>query len=210
MNILCHRGRWSRQDEKNTLLALLGALVRGLGVETDVRDYRGELVVSHDPPVGREITLEELLEEYSRMNSSVTLALNVKADGIGGLLKSQLAKHGISNYFVFDMSAPEAYQYVRTEMSLFTRQSEFEPMPIFEKEAKGIWLDAFLDEWYSLDVIKRGIDAGKKVAIVSPELHGRDHDSLWSKIRTMDNAYLGELYLCTDMPDEAIEYFNGN
>ena len=48
MRILAHRGYWNNEAEKNTLLALKAALEKGYGFESDVRDYLGRLVVSHN------------------------------------------------------------------------------------------------------------------------------------------------------------------
>ena len=48
MKILAHRGAWNTSDEKNTVLAIKRAFCHGWGIETDVRDYCGKLVISHD------------------------------------------------------------------------------------------------------------------------------------------------------------------
>ena len=49
MRILSHRGLWHEQSERNTLSALKKSLEHGFGFESDLRDYKGRLVVSHDP-----------------------------------------------------------------------------------------------------------------------------------------------------------------
>ena len=48
MRILSHRGYWNDKIEKNSLLALKTALEKGYGFESDVRDYMGNLVISHN------------------------------------------------------------------------------------------------------------------------------------------------------------------
>ena len=50
-NILAHRGLWFCEEEKNSSNALFKALDLGFGIETDVRDLCGELIISHDPPM---------------------------------------------------------------------------------------------------------------------------------------------------------------
>jgi hypothetical protein len=50
MKLLCHRGYRQRKSEQNSLAALELAILGGNGVETDIRDCDGELVISHDMP----------------------------------------------------------------------------------------------------------------------------------------------------------------
>ena len=50
MIIISHRGYWIQPAEKNTEEAFSRSFERGMGTETDVRDHRGELVISHDMP----------------------------------------------------------------------------------------------------------------------------------------------------------------
>ena len=48
MEILSHRGYWKNEGEKNTKIAFERSFQLGFGTETDIRDYKGELVISHD------------------------------------------------------------------------------------------------------------------------------------------------------------------
>ena len=50
MKILSHRGYWKTAEEKNTATAMHRSFSLGFGTETDVRDYNGKLVISHDIP----------------------------------------------------------------------------------------------------------------------------------------------------------------
>ena len=50
MKILSHRGFWREVAEKNKLVAFDYSFSLGFGTETDVRDFGGELVISHDIP----------------------------------------------------------------------------------------------------------------------------------------------------------------
>ena len=50
IKIIAHRGFWKIESEKNTMLALERAIENGFGFETDLRDYAGKLVISHNPP----------------------------------------------------------------------------------------------------------------------------------------------------------------
>src|SRR5438309_53835 len=56
MLVLAHRGWWSDPQDRNTRAAFAKAFAAGYGIETDVRDSAGRLVISHDPPfVGEDL-----------------------------------------------------------------------------------------------------------------------------------------------------------
>ena len=135
------------------------------------------------------------------------MALNIKADGLQEQLNYMLQKYTIENYFVFDMSIPDTIGYLRAEMNVFTRQSEFEKIPAFFDQAKGIWLDAFINEWFDEKVISGHVESGKQVCIVSPELHRREHRRFWESLRGMNVLRSGRVMLCTDFPVEARAFF---
>jgi glycerophosphoryl diester phosphodiesterase len=115
MHILSHRGYWQTAAEKNTETAFHRSFSLGFGTETDVRDALGELVISHDPPIGGEMKFSYFLEIYNgykqRHSQPLPLALNVKADGLQSRLKLLLEQYEITNYFMFDMSVPDAKLY---------------------------------------------------------------------------------------------------
>ncbi len=82
MIILAHRGCWRENSEKNTRAAFLRAFEAGYGIETDVRDLDGELVVSHDPARRGAMRWGELLDLYVEHGAPGQLAINIKADGL--------------------------------------------------------------------------------------------------------------------------------
>ena len=106
MQIISHRGWWKSSDEKNQLIAfqrefqycsdLASKSYRG-GVETDLRDYNGSLVISHDIATQDSLSLDKFFSLYSDYNiyTNSTLALNIKADGLQVELKSILQKYKI-------------------------------------------------------------------------------------------------------------------
>lgn len=65
IEILAHRGWWTSREDQNSLDALTRALTAGFGVETDIRDCAGRLVVSHDMP-----TAPRLLEAAEKRTIS--------------------------------------------------------------------------------------------------------------------------------------------
>ena len=109
MEIIAHRGFWKTWEERNSLKAFERSAGEGIGTETDFRDYLGKLVVSHNIADASCMNADDFFALYD--NTDKTLALNVKADGIQELLKEQLDKHNIKNYFCFDMSVPDTLLY---------------------------------------------------------------------------------------------------
>ena len=208
MTILAHRGLWCTLPEKNTAAALARALTDGFGLETDIRDAAGELVVSHDPAVGTVQPLTELLALYECRCGAATLALNIKADGLCPFLRVLLDRHRITDYFCFDMSVPETFAYQRECLRFYTRESEYETAPVLYAESAGVWMDQFTTDWITPARIARHLDAGKQVAIVSPELHGRPHLPFWQTLLAAGPACRAGVLLCTDHPSAARQFFH--
>ncbi len=206
MIILAHRGFWTKPEEKNTIPAFEKAFSNGYGIETDVRDYKENLVISHNVADASCPLFTDMLEVYKRVGKDVPLALNVKADGIQPLLKKYLEEYKIRNYFMFDMSVPEQVVYVKEGFNTFTRQSEFEISPSMYDKACGVWMDEFSEEWMKEDYFAGHLKENKLIGVISPEIHGNDEKRIWDMIKpfTADNR----LMLCTDIPKKAEAYFN--
>lgn len=206
MDIISHRGFWLDPSEKNSMLAFCRSFESGFGIETDIRDYKGKIVISHDLPTGKEIYFTDLLDKYlSYKNPNLTLALNIKADGLQSLLKKTLLEYEINNYFIFDCSVPDLLGYTNLALNSYTRQSDIEVSPSLYDRCQGIWLDAFVSDWYKEDTIKTHLINGKKVCIVSPELHNRNPERLWNIAKNISPTR--GFALCTDFPKRAFEFF---
>lgn len=205
MIIMSHRGYWKLPVEKNSVAAFSRSFALGMGTETDVRDHCGELVISHDMPLGNEITLSDFMNLLP--DKSLPLALNIKADGLAAKLKSAMTNYDSDNWFVFDMSIPDMRAHLACGNPVYARVSEVEPEPVYFDTITGIWLDAFHQDGWQLERIEPWLAQGKRVCLVSPELHGRDHQPLWSRLR--ETRFLADqrLMLCTDLPEDAQHYF---
>lgn len=209
LNIIAHRGFWESNIEKNTKLAFERALENGFGIETDLRDYQGELVISHDVPTGGEQSFDSFASQVSRLNASATIAINIKSDGLQQLLSTL---HDTKlNYFVFDMSVPDMLNFKKKGFRFFTRYSEYEPTPSMFEQANGVWMDNFSTKELNTAKLKNFLEHGKDVALVSPELHGFDPDDYWQTLSdffTDNSQYASKVILCTDYPQKAREFFN--
>jgi len=211
-NILAHRGSWGGKVARNSREALSNAILDGYGLETDIRDLDGTLVISHDPPKHSDdvIPFEWLLELYATNRCSGVLALNIKADGLAALCERALRTYDITRFFMFDMSIPDMLSYVKAGMPVYSRVSEYEPEPALAAECAGIWLDNFTGNFAQIDVAGRLAASDKPIAFVSPELHKRPHEAIWTSLREHSGVDLSSLQLCTDFPDQAAQFFGGS
>lgn len=207
MRIISHRGYWKNPLEKNTLMAIANSFELGIGTETDFRDRGGKLVVSHDLATHDSVDAAEVIEAFAIADQPGSLAINIKADGLQSLLSSLLGRFSVKNYFLFDMSIPDAIQSLRSGLNCFCRQSEFEVTPNLYNESVGVWLDSFGPQWFDEKVVSGHLLAGKKVCLVSPELHGRSPEALWDQLEVWSCRTDENLFLCTDRVDSAISKF---
>ena len=175
------------------------------GIELDVWNYNGYAVLSHDSPKEDCIELGDLLSFRLPY-----YAINAKSTGLE-IIVPELKNR--KDYFIFDAAVPEALKLLKAGLNVFTRQSEYEKAPSFYNEANGIWLDQMESDWVSqwdLNVHLSTYNTDKtrkQVAIVSPELHGRDPKAFWLKLKGMD--LVGDVWLCTKFPDEAKKVIYG-
>ncbi len=172
------------------------AFEEGFGVELDIRDHLGSIVISHDPPTEALVEFETLVGLANHF-PDLPIAINVKSDGLAG----ELAKFEIANpHFYFDMSVPQERDFLKRGLEIASRISEYESV---ERELQDrLWVDAFLADWYftehqSMAAIKDSVGA----VFVSPELHGRDHIKTWEALGPLlkESSSLG---ICTDYPLE--------
>ncbi len=210
MQILSHRGYWNKQEviQKNSIAAIRTSLESGFGFESDLRDYRGKLVISHniaDEDAPEAESVMKMLKEYA---NSRCFAINIKADGLAEELLRLTDTYQITNYFTFDMSVPQMISYKEASIPFYSRQSEYEPEPVLYKDCKGVWIDAWIEEtWITKELILRYISDGKSVCLVSPELHGRKQKEFWQRLKDFGLNQEERVALCTDMPGQAKIFF---
>ena len=240
--ILEHRAGWcsdfnnfiekSLQNHLNSFRITFG---RNNGVETDVRDLDGRIVISHDMPYTNDdkiVLFEEVLRQYKAYNTTSTLALNIKSDGLQKTVKDFLDKYSITNYFFFDGSIPDIVNYDKHNLFFCLRHSDIEEDPEIvtprlydSKNCTGIWIDNFsplTHDFITSDIMIKHIKRGKFVVLVSPELHLKNLNnidvceknwSFWKKeffllkesgIALNNNS----IKICTDLPIELRRFFN--
>lgn len=204
MKIIAHRGFWKTETEKNSMIALKRAVDYGFGFETDFRDCAGNVLISHNPPVGNEITADDVFKMYQDSSSNMPLALDIKADGLQDVMLKLFKKYNITNYFMVDMSVCDTVVCVEKGITIASRSSEYEPTLPFYDHSKVVWIDYFDGRTDIVEEINKYIIDGKIPCVVSPELHHLPYDEMW---KVLKENIQGEYYLCTDYPDKAEEYF---
>lgn len=210
MEFIAHRGYWKSANERNSLVAFERAFSMGFGVETDVRDLDGVAVISHDPPSKGAIPFEEFVALYKKIGSHTCLSLNIKSDGINALIKSDLVRHDVTNYFCFDMSVPDSLRYFSSDLRVYTRRSEYEAPSELDAKAQGVWLDAFVEPFVPVNQILRCQQERNNYCLVSPELHNKPYAEawdLWRQVIDSDSSIVPAI--CTDEPEAAARYFLG-
>jgi glycerophosphoryl diester phosphodiesterase len=210
MNIIAHRGFWTNSSEKNSKIAFERALELGFGIETDFRDFDSKIVVSHDIPDENCMNLADFINLIESINSKVTLAINVKSDGLQSIFKKNEKLKNL-NHFFFDMSVPDCLGYQKCQLPYYTRFSDIELSPSLYDKSEGVWLDNFSTGELNLDMLEKFILDGKKVALVSPELHSFEHLKYWESLKNFlsNKSFLldDSIALCTDFPIIAKEFF---
>lgn len=192
MNFIAHR--------KNTIAELLGTPTK-FGVEVDVRSNGKDLILQHEP-FEDGVSFEKWLDFYNHG----TLILNVKEEGLEGSLINLMKERGINNYFFLDQSFPFLVKWsIQGERRCAVRVSEFESVDTalaLAGKIEWVWVDCF--SHLALQSVEASLlhQAGFKLCLVSPELHGRSPDreiplmfSLLGKLNIKIDA------ICTKCPD---------
>jgi hypothetical protein len=208
VKFLAHRANLSGKNAsiENSILSIAEAMFLGFGVEIDIRDRNGEIVVSHDPPNASAPTLTDVFAACDLSHRTGTFALNIKSDGIGKQLLELLQQFQVKNYFCFDMSTPETLKYQHLGIRFFTRLSEYEPTAALYEESAGVWMDMFRSNWVTPSHIEPHFKNGKQIALVSPELHNRERSEFWTSLDRLKSC--PDLYLCTDYTLSAQHQFH--
>ena len=197
--IFAHRGDWHPDLVSNSSTALSKAFANGFAIETDVRDFQGQLVVSHDP------CIDSSAQPFSDLfSSNKRIAINIKSDGLSESINKHLDHIISSQSFIFDCSFPELLRYKRLGIPHAMRLSEYEKELPWTPDY--IWLDAFESDWWLEDVQTHQLMKKIPTVIVSPELHKRDHQQVWNKAKSLRQSGL-EVSICTDFPNQLAEEF---
>ncbi len=188
------------QHRRNTA-ALLRETPTAFGVEMDIRSRGERLIIHHDPFVEGE-DFEDWLSEYRHG----TLILNVKEEGLEESVLALMAKAGLERFFFLDQSFPFLMRTVRKgERRCAVRVSEYESVETaltLAGAAQWVWLDCFTDALAPPEKVRRLLEAGFDICLVSPELQGRSAEAEIPRLRAHFAANdLPLAAVCTKVPD---------
>ena len=143
------------------------------GIEFDVREYKGEIVIAHD--------FERpgpLLSDFLKKAKDHKLIINVKSEGLIEEVLSYLDGNQITNYFFLDLNYPEMVKlHSQGNFKFAVRLSEYESInKSINLNPKWIWVDCFNHYDVTLNDIKLIREAGAKICLVSPELQSKKFD----------------------------------
>jgi len=169
------------------------------GIEFDIRDTGGDIVVQHDPFLGG-----QLFSDFLKFcPSNKFYIVNVKSEGIEQRAIADLEAHGITQFFLLDCSIPMMVKLGKMgERRLAVRFSEYESLATVEAMApfvSWVWIDVFtqlpLTSFVETFLRHRGL----KLCLVSPELQGQqeklvDYKILLAKRGVTIDAICSKLY----------------
>ena len=156
-------------------LSKLKYIPTNYGIEIDVRDFKNDLILSHDPFKNGE-KLKNFLKHYNHG----TLIINIKSEYIESKVVKLLKKYRIKKYFFLDSTYPSIInQYKKKDFKFAIRVSDYESIKNvynFNNKIKFIWLELFEKVYLKsndLNFLKKN---KIKICLVSPELHKKPND----------------------------------
>ena len=169
------------------------------GIEFDIRDTGGDIVVQHDPFLGGQLFTDFL----KFCPSNKFYIVNVKSEGIERRAIADLEAHGIMQFFLLDCSIPMMVRLGKEgERRLAVRFSEYESLAtvgVMASFVSWVWVDVFT-QLPLTNAIETSIrNHGLKLCLVSPELQGQqdkivDYKTLLAKRGVTIDAVCSKLY----------------
>ena len=146
-----------------------------VGIEFDVRDSGGKIIVTHDPFTDGQEFEEFISHLYKRF-----LIVNVKSEGIEINILEILKKYSFEEFFFLDCSFPAIIKLSRIgEKRIALRFSEFESIEnisLMANKIQWVWVDCFTQFPLTKNISDYIHSLELKICIVSPELQGRPID----------------------------------
>jgi len=171
------------------------------GIEFDIRDTGGEIIVQHDPFLDGQLFTEFL----KFCPSNKFYIVNIKSEGIEQRAIADLKAQGITQFFLLDCSIPMMIKLGKMgERRLAVRFSEYESLSTVEAMAPfvtWVWVDVFTQMPLTSFLETSIRNLGLKVCLVSPELQGQqeklmDYKLLLAKRGVSIDAVCSKLYNC--------------
>ena len=169
------------------------------GIEFDIRDTGGDIVVQHDPFLGGQLFTDFL----KFCPSNKFYIVNVKSEGIERRAIADLESCGIKQFFLLDCSIPMMIRLGKEgERRLAVRFSEYESLAtvgVMASFVSWVWVDVFTQLPLTNTIETSIRNHGLKLCLVSPELQGQqdkivDYKTLLAKRGVTIDAVCSKLY----------------
>tara|TARA_Y100001933_G_scaffold80608_1_gene81829 strand:- start:3128 stop:3712 length:585 start_codon:yes stop_codon:yes gene_type:complete len=191
VEIILHR-RNTLYDLKNTS--------KEFGIEIDIRSYKGQLILHHDPFIKG-----EYFSEWIKYYKHGTLILNVKEEGLENKILDILSINKINSFFFLDQSFPFIIKTLRNgEDRIALRVSEFESIETalnLKNKTQWIWVDMFSRFPLSKYEYKKLKEAKFKLCLVSPELQKLNHIKINKLKSYLEEENISLDAVCTKIPE---------
>ena len=191
MEIILHR-RNTLYDLKNTS--------KEFGIEIDIRSYKGQLILHHDPFIKG-----EYFSEWIKYYKHGTLILNVKEEGLENKILDILSINKINSFFFLDQSFPFIIKTLSNgEDRIALRVSEFESIETalnLKNKTQWIWVDMFSRFPLSKYEYKKLKEAKFKLCLVSPELQKLNHIKINNLKSYLEEENISLDAVCTKIPE---------
>lgn len=154
----------------------LNSVPEKFGVEIDVRDVGGELILAHDAFVGGE-RFSNFLKYYRHK----LLVVNIKSYGIESKILEELKTFKVTEFFFLDSAASVIIQLCEGNQAHFSgRVSEFESIETIRLSKNlfdWVWVDCFTEYSLSTEIYATLHKLlNKKICLTSPDLLKRSHE----------------------------------
>lgn len=143
------------------------------GIEFDIRDSGGRILVQHDP-------FKDGQDFKNFLNFCVPnkiYIVNVKSEGIEQMAIDLMEAHGLTNFFLLDCSIPMMVRLGRQgEKRMAIRYSEYESLETVRTMApfvSWVWVDTFTSLPLTKAIADEIHSLGLRICLVSPELQGQ-------------------------------------
>ena len=140
------------------------------GAEIDLRSYKGQIILNHEPLI-KSISFNEWLKHYDHN----FLIANIKEEGIEFEVLRLIKKKNIRNYFLLDVTVPQILILNKKKIfNIALRVSKYESMRNIIKykvKNKWVWVDTFDGKipLTTKEIVKLK-KLNYKLCLVSPEL----------------------------------------
>lgn len=145
------------------------------GIEFDVRDSDGKLIVQHDA-----FSDGVIFADFAKKIGKRFCIVNIKSEGIETKVLEILEVNNIVDFFLLDCSIPSMNKLTGIgENRIAVRFSELEPVEFvmcWKGKVKWIWVDCFTKHPITKELSLLFQQAGFNICLVSPDLHGRPED----------------------------------